>query len=56
MKKAIIGVVAVSAVLGVRVLGRRAGHAMREHCDQMATQCKQMAAQAGGRGGAVGKA
>jgi hypothetical protein len=38
MKKAIIGVVAVSAVVGVGLLGRRAGQAMREHCEQMVGQ------------------
>jgi hypothetical protein len=55
MKKAIIGVVAVSAVIGAGVLRRRVGNAMREHCEQMATQCKQMATRFGSRSAAVAK-
>lgn len=38
MKKAIIGVVAISAVLGLRHVGQRMGHRMREHCEQMVGQ------------------
>jgi hypothetical protein len=44
MRKAIIGVAAVGAVVGLAVVGRRVGHKMREHCGQMAKQCKQMMA------------
>jgi hypothetical protein len=46
MKKAIIGLVAVAAMLGLRPLLRRMGHQMRNHCEQMARQfCEQMAEQ-----------
>lgn len=45
MKKAIIGVAAVAAVVGLGVVSRRVGHKMREHCVQMAAQCKDMATQ-----------
>ena len=54
MKKAIVGLAAVGAVVGVR-RAKRMGQKMREHCGQMAAQCKQMAAQVGGRGEVVGK-
>jgi hypothetical protein len=41
MKKAlVVALAAVGAIVGVR----RAGQKMREHCGQMAAQCKQMAA------------
>lgn len=38
MRKAIIGVAAAGAVVGLGVVGRRMGHRMREHCAQMARQ------------------
>jgi hypothetical protein len=47
MKKAIIGLVAVAAVIGLRPAVRRMGDKMREHCEQMA-------AQFAGRGAAAG--
>ena len=67
MKKAIVGLVAVGAVIALRPLLRRMGHKMREHCEQMATQfggraemahkmpecCEDMAAQSEGRGEAA---
>lgn len=63
MRKVIVGVAAVGAVVGLFPIARRVGRKMREHfgqmaahCRQMAAQCRQMAAQAGGRGGAVGGA
>ena len=43
MRKAIIGVAAVGALVGLGVVSRRIGHKMREHCGQMAAQCKDMA-------------
>lgn len=55
MKKVIIGLLAVGAVMGLRPVARRMGHRMSEHCGQMAAHCKQMAAQCGGRGEAVGR-
>lgn len=63
MKKAIVGLVAVAALVGVLPATRRISQKMREHsgqmaaqCKQMAAQCKQMAAQVGGRGEAGGRA
>ena len=38
MKKAFIGVVAISAVLGLRQVGRHMAYRMREHCEQMVGQ------------------
>ena len=38
MRKAIIGVAAVGAVVGLGVVSRRIGHKMRVHCGQMAAQ------------------
>ncbi len=55
MKKAMVGFVALGAMIGLRQVARRMGHKMREHCGQMAAQCKQMAAQVEGRGEAVGR-
>jgi hypothetical protein len=51
MKKALVGVAAVCAIVSLR----RASQKMREHCGQMAAQCKQMAAPFGPRGEAVGR-
>jgi hypothetical protein len=53
MKKALVGLAAVGAIVGVR-RARRMSQKMREHCGQMAAQCKQMATQVGGRDEAVG--
>ena len=55
MKKALVGLVAVSALVGFLPLARRIGRKMSGHCGQMAAQCKQMAVQFGARGEAVGK-
>jgi gas vesicle protein len=44
MKKAIVGVAAVGAVVGLLVAGRRMSAEMREHSKQMKADCKQMAA------------
>jgi len=50
MKKAIFGVAAVGAAIGLGpVMKRRIGDKMREHCQQMAAKCKQLMA---GRSGA----
>jgi hypothetical protein len=46
MKKALVGLAAVGAIVGVR-RARRMSQKMREHCGQMATQV-------GGRDEAVG--
>jgi hypothetical protein len=54
MKKALVGLVAVGAIVGVR-RARRMSQKMREHCGQMAAQCKQMATEVGGRGELVGR-
>lgn len=54
MKKALVGLAAVGAIVGVR-RATRMSQKMREHCGQMAAQCRQMATQVGGRGEAVGR-
>ena len=52
MKKLIVGVLAVGAVIALRpVLQRRLVQKMREHCTQMAGKCKEiMGAQPGAHG------
>ena len=55
MKKAILGFVAIGAIIASRPVARRMGCTIREHCEQMAVHCKQMAAQIGARGEAVGR-
>ena len=55
MKKAILGFVALGAIIGLRPVARRMGRKMREHCEQMAAQCKQMTGQFGTRGEVVGR-
>jgi hypothetical protein len=52
MRKAILGLAAVGAVIGLApVLKRRIGHKLREHCDEMAAKSKRMmAGQPGARG------
>ena len=43
MKKAVIGLAAVGAVIALRpFVKRRMVRKMREHCRQMAAQCKEM--------------
>lgn len=54
MKKALVGLAAVGAIVGVR-RAKRVSQKMREHCGQMAAHCEQMATQFGGRGEAVGR-
>jgi hypothetical protein len=54
MKKAILGLAAVGAIVGVR-RAKRMSQKMREHCGQMAAQCKQMATEFGTRGEPVGR-
>ena len=57
MKKLILGLVAVGALIALRpVVKRRMVQKMREHCKQMATHCKEMmGAQGEGRGEATGR-
>jgi hypothetical protein len=45
MKKLIIGLAAIGAVLAVRPLVKRKAQTMREHCEQMAGKCKEMVAE-----------
>jgi hypothetical protein len=45
MKKLIIGLVAVAAVLALRPVGKRMAQKMREHCEQMAGKCQEKMAQ-----------
>jgi hypothetical protein len=52
IKRAII--VGFGAIIGARI-ATRISHKMREHCKQMAAQCKEMAGQFGGRGQTVGR-
>ena len=57
MKKVIVGIVAVGALIALRpVVKRRMVQKMREHCKQMAVHCKEMmGAQPGGRGETTGQ-
>jgi hypothetical protein len=56
MKKAILGIAAVGAVVGLRPLATRMSAKMREHCGEMAAECKQMATQFAGQHEPVGRA
>jgi hypothetical protein len=55
MKKVIVGLVAIGAIVGLRSARRGIGHKMRDHCGQMAERCMEMATQFAGRGDAVGR-
>ncbi len=51
MKKVIIGLAAIAAIIALRLAAGRGGQKMREHCMKMAGRCKQMmAGQAGEHG------
>jgi hypothetical protein len=54
MKKAIVGLAAIAAIIGLLRVVKRKAHKLREHCEQMAGKCKQMMAQAGGGDEAIG--
>jgi hypothetical protein len=54
MKKAIVGLAALGVIVGIRRVSR-IGHNMREHFQQMAAQCKQIATQLGGDGKAAAR-
>ena len=54
MRKAILGLVAIGAVIGLLPMLRRRAHEMRAHCEQMAAKCKQMMAQPGAADKPVG--
>lgn len=54
MKKAIVAIAAVGVVLGLRPFMKRIGHKARQHCEQMAAQCKQMMAGQSGAGSEAG--
>jgi hypothetical protein len=45
MKKVIAGLVAVGAVVAFRPVRSRVAQKMRDHCDEMAKRCMQMATQ-----------
>ena len=47
MRKAILGLVAIGAVIGLLPILKRKAHKMRAHCEQMAAKCEQMMAQSG---------
>lgn len=55
MKKAIFGVAAVGAAVGLRPLAKRVSKRMRAHCGAMAAQCMQIAGQVAGRHEPVGR-
>jgi hypothetical protein len=42
MKKALIGLVAIGAIVALRPVIARAGRKISEHCAQMASKCKEM--------------
>lgn len=44
MKKALFGLVVVSSVVALRPVLVRSAHTAREHCEQMAERCMQIAA------------
>lgn len=50
MKKVIVELVAVGAIVGLRSARTRIGHEMRDHGSEMAERCMQMATQFAGRG------
>ena len=55
MKKLIVGVAAVGAVVALRpVVKRRMLQKMHEHCSQMAEHCKQMMGQSASRSETTG--
>lgn len=53
MKRALVGIVAIGAVVAVRPLSKRIGRKMSQHCAHMASKCKQMVST---QGGSCGKA
>jgi hypothetical protein len=55
MKKAIVAIAAVGVVIGLRPVVKRIGHKARQHCEQMAAQCKQMMAGQSGAGREAGQ-
>jgi hypothetical protein len=55
MKKVIVGLVAIGAIVGLRSSGSGIGRKMRDHCGAMAELCMEMATQRAGRGEAVGR-
>ena len=44
MKKVIVGLTAIGAVMALPAATKSGGHKMSEHCKQMAGKCKQMMA------------
>jgi hypothetical protein len=44
MRRAILGLVAIGAGVGLLSILKRKAHKMRAHCEQMAAECKQMMA------------
>ena len=51
MKKLIVGLAAVGALIALRPV---AGRKMREHCERMASKCREMMASQPGEHGAAG--
>jgi hypothetical protein len=50
MKKAILGLLVIAAVIGLRPAAKRIARKMHEHCERMAANCGQMIAQCRPRG------
>jgi hypothetical protein len=55
MKKATVWLLAVGSVIAIGVMAKRKGQFMREHCEQMAERCKEMAAGPGAHDQTVAK-
>lgn len=55
MKKVVLGVLAIVAIVGSRPVAKRIGRKLREHCGRMAAQCQQMAGRFATRGEPVGR-
>lgn len=54
IKKAIVGVAAVGVIIALRPAAGRISQKVREHCEQMASKCKQIMATQPGQRGAAG--
>lgn len=51
MKKLIVGLIVIGAILALRTAAGRIGQKMREHCREMAGNCRQMMAGKAGKSG-----
>jgi hypothetical protein len=53
MKKVIVGLAAVGALIALRSVAARGGHEMSGHCKGMGAKCKEMMASQSGQHGAA---